>query len=285
MFRTVIACALLTSTQASRIQVREVSESRGASCEDLQSRFHDRVAGIQASLEGIDEQISVAQRTRIAFRMTGIMRTLRRARECQWVIENNSEDLVQMRGVVQQLLEANPCAEAARLELESGSSDENIQSVSRAMSILVSDDCEVPAPPQEGGNIDATPEELLQQAEDDLQDVLEGADSEESAFIEVDNSGMLRDFIKNVGVFFLMLFLILACTATMAAIALFLTAAVLFIGRMVVGPHFGLTAGMRRDRTGISSLIYLFAPILIGGVIGLPTCAYQLYNNLLPRLE
>lgn len=271
MFRTVLATVLLASTQAGRIQVHEAQSQAkfGPSCDVLQSRFHDRVTAIQASLEGLDEQseLSATARTHLSMRMFGIIRILRRSRECSWVIENNSEDLEHMRGVIQRLLAGNPCADAARSEFERGSSDENPESISRAMSILLSDDCEAPETP-ESANTDATTEEQLQETEDELQDHFDDLDTDGSAFIEVGKSQILSGFMRYIGVFFFMLFLILACAAFTVAIMAFLAAAL----TLLVGITF-LTIN------GAGSQAAIALATITGGV-GFPSCAIQLYNNL-----
>lgn len=285
MLRTVFALVLLAFAQASRVEVREGFEAQarlGASCDDLQSRFHDRVTAIHASLQAVDEQsdeqsdVSTAARPRLAMRMYGIIRTLRRARECSWVIENNSEDLDQMRGVVHKLLAANPCAEVARLEMESGRSNGDMESITRAMSILMSDDCEALEMP-EGANTELTPEEQLQEAEDEIQDRFDELDTnvEGSAFIEAHKSQGFRSFMRGVGVLFLMLFLLLACTYVAAVVATILGFAVALLVSTV-------WSGAFRYSSRYGSIMHNAG--LAGLALGFPSCAYQLYNTLLPRL-
>jgi len=284
MIHAAFFCWLLASSEASRIREHEGSEHAshakfGASCDDLQSRFHDRVTAVHASLDGIDEQseLSFGARTRLTLRMYGMMRTLRRARECNWVIENNSEDLDQMRGTVQQLVAGNACAEAARLEMEQNS---NAQAIPRAMMILLSDDCEVPLTP-ESENIDVTPEERLQEAEETLQDTLEeltSADGDGSAFVQVDKAQTVRRFMRGVGVLFLMLFLLLACTGAALAIGYVLGCVALILIDLAGGGFIG----------GSYAYEWLLIPIgstALGGIIGLAGCVNQLFNNLLPRLS
>jgi len=284
MSRTVFVSVLLAIAQAGRVQVHQTSAIQtqakwGASCDSLQNQFHDRVTSIHASLEGVDEtsELGGGARTRLSMRMYGIIRTLRRAKDCSWVIENDSADLEQMRGVVQHLLAGNQCAEAARSEMERGNSEENVESIPRAMNILLSDDCEAPEVP-EGANTDATPEELLQNAEDELEDGFDELNDGGSAFIEMDKSQTLRGFMRGVGVFFLMLFLVLACTAAAAVIAFFLVGLTLNIFIMM----FGRAAVVGRD--GWAGVGRMLIGGVVGGVIGLPACSLQLYNNLLPRL-
>jgi len=279
MFRIALAGAFLASSQASRVQVHE-QVKWGATCEDLQSRFHDRVTTIQSSLEGADEQseLSAVARTRLAMRMHGILRTLNRARECSWVIENNSDDLDQLRGVVQQLLAGNPCAEAARLEFERGSSDENSQAIPRALTILLSDECEA-NPIPEGANTDVTPEELFVACEDEFQNSFDD-DNSEPAFIEVDKAQFLRRLFRAIGVAFLMLFLLLACVTTASAIGFVVSLALITVAYEV---------GLYRP-IGRGGMFGPYIPIAMmggfgGAVIGLGACAGQLYFNLLPRLQ
>ena len=121
MFRVVVALVLTASSEASRVAVHGGSESKsqtkfGASCDDLQAMFHDRVVAFKSSLDAnpdLDEIGRVAQ-ARVMMRTYGIIRTLRRARACSWVIENDNDDIKQAREIVQTLLAENPCADAAR---------------------------------------------------------------------------------------------------------------------------------------------------------------------------
>jgi len=275
MFR--IALALGAACQASRVQVHEVFEADshakfGASCDDLQHRFHDRVILIQASLEGIDEQthLSAGGRVRLAMRMQGIVRTLRRARECSWVVENDSEDIDAMRGVVQQLLAGNQCAEAARLEMQRGSSDENAESLRNAIGILMSDDCEVPDMPE--GNTDASAEEQMQEAEDELNDRIDelNSDGEGSAFMEVEKSQTIRSFLRGVGVVFLMIFLLLGCVTAATAIAFVLS----YIFALLALSIFG------GDPITFQLTVYVYGT-LAGGALSILPCAYQTVSALL----
>jgi len=272
---------LLASAQASRVQVHQTSEAKwGASCDSLQNQFHDRVTAIHTSLEGVDEtsELGGVARTRLSMRMYGIIRNLRRAKDCAWVVDNDTEDLDQMRGVVQHLLAGNQCAEAARSEFERGSSEEDAESIPRAMSILMSDDCDGTLP--EGSNTDATPEELLQNAEDELEDAFDEVNDGGSAFIEMEKSQTLRGFLRGVAVFVLMVFLLLACTATAVIIGFYLTWGVMELITMVIpGSHRAVFG-----REGFAGLGRILLGAGVGALIGLPSCAVQLYNNLLPRV-
>jgi hypothetical protein len=69
----------LTPIWASRIQVNEDNRLEiGASCDNLQNRFHDQVHSFRAAVEARASESAAAQ-ARFAMRMHGIIRTLRRA--------------------------------------------------------------------------------------------------------------------------------------------------------------------------------------------------------------
>merc|ERR1719389_8645 len=104
--------------------------------------------------------------------MLGVARAARRSRDCSWLLDNDGDDLDGLRGVTGTLLASNPCSEAARAEMQAGSEDEQAQltSLTRAMSILLSDDCQVVEPEQAEEVEDV--EGHLEQAEDEMQDRL-----------------------------------------------------------------------------------------------------------------
>jgi hypothetical protein len=284
MMRAVFTWALFASVQASRIQERSVSERKtqtkfGATCEDLQNIFHNRVSSIQSSLDGVDEhsELSAGARARLTIRMHGIMRTLRRARECSWVVDNNSDDFDDMRGIVQTLIAGNPCAEAARSELEQGS-DEHPQSIPRAVGILLSDNCEVP--PQTA-SAEETVTEDYQEIEDQVQDRLDdaAADGDENALLEMDKtqrSQFLRTFLRGVAVFLMMVFLLLACVSAAAFIGAFLGIALAVFAEAVLG------VDLRYPLAALNWGLYGGAVV---GIAGVPTCLYELYNHIVPRLQ
>lgn len=285
MFHVVLVSTLAAIAGGSRIQNANKHESHARwgsmSCEDLQTRFGDRLVAFRASTDAIPDMDAVGRVTqaRIMMRTYGIMRTLRRARNCQWVIQNDSEEIQQAREIVQSLLAGNPCAEAARSEMESGLSAETAQveiaSIRRAMSILTSDSCDPAGITEEfvtaeGNDIDLT------EAEDNLVDAIESMEEGESSFLESDSTaGFLRGFMRGVGVAFLMIFLLLACAGSV----------------MLIGAVIGLAIGIMLELLGFchgpDCLAMMIFP-MIGGAGGLVTgiggCSYQLYTQLLPRL-
>lgn len=235
MFRVVLASVLIATTGANRVRVVDKSESKtkfGATCEEMQARFHNRVAAFQTSLDELPDGDSIGRLTQARFmlRLHGVFRTIRRARDCSWVKENEGDDFDQVRSITLRLLAGNPCADVARDELHAGLSvsaeteAQQLMYITRAASALMSDTCdptEMPEPEQStNNNADAD----LIEAEDTLRDEIEGVEDGESSFIQT-NSGArsLSDFLKRVGVAFLMIFLILACAAATVAIVFLLS--------------------------------------------------------------
>jgi len=285
MFRLLFVWISLASVRAARIQSRSEDEF-GASCDNLQNRFHDQVHAYKVALDARTSESATTQ-ARFTMRMYGVMRTLRRARECAWVVENNSDDIEEMRSIVQDLLSGNPCGEAARSELEAGASSEDslvqMQAIPRAMSMLMSDDCEVSDVPIDRDAPEGNGMEQLQESEEQLQDsldeIMDAEEEGEGAFIQMNQEGVFGRFMRGVGVFFLMLFLLLACAGAAAFIVGFLSLAVMQLIQNLTPFRFG---GYGYAETlGYYSL---FAG-LAAGALGLVGCTHQLYTNLLPRLQ
>jgi len=286
MFRFLFVWLSLTSIAATRIQtdaVTELGAEFGASCDSLQNRFHNQVHTLRIVLDARTSESAVAQ-ARLVMRMHGLIRTLRRAQECTWVVENNSDDIEEMRGIMQELLAGNPCGDAARSELEAGASaegdDAQMQVILRALSTLMSDDCE--ASDIQPADEAQTPAAQLEEVEEELQDAIdEIMDSEEEgeAFIQLDQAGIFRRFMRGVGVFFLMLFLLLACVGSAAVIVGALAAGVTLL------LHF---TGIINLSGGMNALWVYVVGIYgagAGAVTGLAGCTHQLYNSVLPRLS
>jgi len=287
MFGSLLASVLVGFCGASRIQAHDNGKSEakfGATCEDLQTTFHNRLINFQTFLDATDlDAMSRTAQVRIMMRTYGIIRPLRRARTCDWVIANDSEEIEQARGIVQTLLAGNPCAEAARSELQAGTHAETaeleVQSLRRAMSVLTSDDCEVGELSEEIATADEDVEVQLRNAEDEVQDLIEeSASSEEGAFIQTDSEvGFLRGFLRGLAVAFLMLFLLLACAGAVAVITVLITVTLVYFA------EFGTF--ILNAPAGLGSAGYLIMPAgMVGGVAGLASCSYQLYTQLLPRL-
>jgi len=281
MFRSLCVWISLVSVGASRIQDfdTKLETEFGASCDDLQTRFHTQVHAFRAAFEAQTSE-SMTTQARFTMRMFGVIRTLRRAQECSWVIENNSDDMEDMRSIVEQLLAGNPCGEAARSELEAAvSSDGELQTISRAMSILLSDDCEVSEVQEDDAQDDVQDQQGAdEQLQDSIDEMMDAEEEGEGAFIQMDQTGRFRRFMRAVGVFFLMLFLLLACVGAAAVIGFFL-------GAFIVFPILRRTGLIQLGHSGYEVLSVAFLGTLAGGTVGLVGCANQLYTNLLPRVS
>jgi hypothetical protein len=204
-------------------------------------------------------------------------------------VENDTEDIEEMRNIMQELLEGNPCADAARLELESGSSTqaETNAAIPRAILILMSDDCQAPeVPPTDDTQaVDLNAE--MHQAEENLQDAIDeimDAEDEGEFFIQVDQAGRFQRFMRGVGVVFLMLFLLLGCVGTVAAIAFFIGVIVATI--YLVTYTSTLAIYTATQGWGVVTQVvfgaYGSALTLPFGVVG---CAHRIYTTVLPRLN
>lgn len=278
MLRILLASVL--SAQAARVQVHEVTQSKakfGASCEALQTNFHNRVVAFQTLLDEHQNLDDISQVT-VMMRTYGIIRTLRRARTCTWVIENDSEDLEQARSITRTLLADNPCAEAARSELDAGASAETqeveLRSIQRAMTILNSDTCEISETNEHSIDLDddAAVDAELTAAEDELHDVVEELDESGSSFTQMDSTtGTRLNFMRSVGVFFMMILLLLACVGVIAIIAFFITYAAV---ALITGP-----CASCHDRAAWLAIYGMFGAAGTAA-IGLGPCAYQTYNHL-----
>lgn len=283
MLRFAFALLLVVSVQANRIQLHKSKTKSGASCDDLEITFRNRLAAFQRFLdENPDlDAVSRATQLRVMMRTYGIIRPLRRARTCAWVVDDDSAEIEQARDIVQVLLAGNPCAEAARSEVQAGTSaqtpQDEIRSVQRALTILSSESCEVGEVSEEtaisdGDDVDAeisNAEHVLQDSIDELEDSV----SREGAFIQTDsNTGGLLGFMRGVGTVFLVMLLVLVCIPMFAVIGGFIASALL-----------GLSGAPRTPDNLLFGLAFA-AGGLTGGVLGIGVCFDQLFNQLMPRL-
>merc|ERR1740115_643414 len=101
-----------------------------------------------------------------------------------------------------------------------------MQAIPRAMSMLMSDDCEVSDVPVDRDALEGDGIEELQESEEQLQDgideIMDAEEEGEGAFIQMNPLHSFGRFLRGIGVFFLMLFLLLACVGAAAVIVAFL---------------------------------------------------------------
>lgn len=295
MFR-LFAISVLTALVASRRLDSTVKESTitisktkyGASCEDLHTLFHSRVVELQTLLDAHSDvsDFSRATQARFIVRSFGVVRTLRRARTCSWVVEGDSADIEQTQAIVQSLLADNPCAEAAAAELQTGSSAQTaeieMEFVRRAMSILMSDTCEATESDEESTtlitdddmSLEANLVEAEAQARENIDEMVSVLDVEETvgSFAQTDSKMQwsFRGIMRGLGVIFLALLLLIACTGAAA-----------FIG-ILLGFAFAAATVSCTSR----GCLYFGFPqagwgALVGTTVGLASCSYQLYTQLL----
>lgn len=284
MFRAVVACTAVASVASFRVEV-EVEDHKfnantrwGASCEDLQALFHNRVDQMQSLMAANPDQsdFTAASQARFMMRSYGIIRTLRRARTCSWLVDGDSSEIEQVRGIVETLLAGNPCAEAARNELAAGRNAETaeieMQAVTRAMSVLTSENCEVgddatftPVDDEEG--LDACledDEDMAQQAVDDVMDAVETGETEGGAFVQTDSRFGFVAFIRFVGTLYFYIFLILACAFSVAAVG------------ALIGFVLGFFTVLIVWMSGLIALGGAYAGFVGGGLLGVAGCGYEL---------
>jgi len=117
----------------------------GASCETLQTRLRTRSKNLLdfSNLHSGADNMTVTASAFAVMKVSAVMRVLRRASDCPWVVNGSHDDIETVGKVVHSLLAPNPCAPAAVAELQLLGTDgeEGVMPLGRAMSILMSDTC------------------------------------------------------------------------------------------------------------------------------------------------
>lgn len=126
----------------------------GRSCEDLQGIFRNRVTAVQKILDTQHNATHVGAmlQAKTIMRVFGVVKTFRRAKDCEWVIDGSGEDVALAKSVLQAVLAEHPCAQAALAEMspEAFEAAENeILPLQRAMIVMMSESCEVQEPEEE----------------------------------------------------------------------------------------------------------------------------------------
>jgi len=142
---------MLTLADANRLHAHEAEHSAVKSkffenCEDLQGLFRDRVTAVQNLLDAHPNATGMSrmEQARFTMRTFAVVRTLRRAKDCAWVADGDSEDIQATQAIVQVTLAGNPCAAAAMAELTPEAYEaaaHELVPMQRAMLVLVSDTC------------------------------------------------------------------------------------------------------------------------------------------------
>lgn len=216
-------------TVESRVQKRSGAKF-GASCDDLETSFSERLAAVQEQVDQAPENgLSRGARMRLTMRVFGIGRTLRRAKECAWLQETSETNSERVRILLETLLERNPCAEAAQAEMSGISADApeqvRAEGMQRAMSILSSDTCEATPIEGQGAPEVEVPEGEIVDAEEHALDQLEETVQQEgqgSSFAETDAKYATERLLRFLVVVAIYLFLVVICTWVVVWVGLFI---------------------------------------------------------------
>jgi len=270
MFRVT---ALFALAAASRVE-RHEQKWPGASCESLQTSFHDRLAAVRENVENMDaENLSRGARARLTMRMYGIGRTMRRAKDCEWVQESDNEHVEEARGLVETLMNHNPCADAARAEFQSASTAEDEEDrariMQRAMSILASDTCDPTDPTMvEAEAQDGQVEDMEEQVADGVENLIEGGQG--SSFAETNEKYAIERFVRFLVVLAIFVLLVVLCTWVVVWVAIFIIT------------YFTMLLGMLGIFVGISTTLWtqlIMPPAMLA-------CGFDLFNRILnPEIQ
>jgi len=194
----------------------------GLSCEALQSRFHMRSKNLQDfsnSYSGADD-MSLAASARAVMKASAVLRTLRRASDCAWVVAGNNDDDIKAVGkVAGSILANNPCAPVAIAELQllDTPGEEGGAHLARAMSILISDTCEYEDQGQEPNESDEIADfddiEIEERVQDGVEQMLEIEDTSSSLVqqTETQRKNSLAYVVKVLGAIMLGVLVSLGC--------------------------------------------------------------------------
>jgi len=303
---TVVVLSLLTNfSEASRIAIEHAAgrtaiehEDRfplGRSCEELKGIFRRRVTAVQESYDTNHNatHISTMSQARISMRVFGVVRTFRRAKDCQWVIDGGDEEVELARSVLQAALAEHPCAQAALAEMTPEAFEtagNNFQPLQRAMIVMVSESCEVPELEVESVAVveDQAEVELdLDEKEELLQEQIDGlfeqaADESEAvaagSFVQVASKFSAGYVVRVIGAVFFGLLMALACAPfAMIAGAIIGFLICVLSAELSGGSGFCISPGV--GSMELNSFVFGGA---VGGMAGFGTCAYGLVNSLLP---
>jgi len=271
--------ALFVPSTAKRVQVDahvgNIKSDIFDSCDDLQNTFHSRVQRLHALQQAHVDSSSMTTMTqaRFAMRASGVIRVLRRARDCPWVIEGNADEMDQVRDAAQLALAGNPCGDVAVDVLSAPPPQENqLQPLQDAIQILWSDNCEIQESNSQNEISGLEDETLLNQvltdeeerAQDQIDELMDEAaaenEGEAGAFIQTE--GIVLRVMKTLGILLLTILYLLSCAAVgvlIGGLILFLTLGMV-CGFLVSGPD------------GIGCLIFPMAGAPLGAAAGLVSC-------------
>lgn len=227
MIRVVSFLLMLSLADANRLSTHEIAQSEVTSkffenCDDLQGIFRGRVAAVQSLVDAHPAAMGLSKmdQARFTMRMFAVVRTLRRAKDCAWVVDGDREDVQAAQAIVQVTLAGNPCAAAAMAELTPEAYEaaaHELVPLQRAMLVLVSDTCvvaeleEMDVPDAQAG-VEAA-QERDEQMTNTIDELFEQASTESTGAPAslVQSESLLQSIFAWVGAIFFAIAFGLAC--------------------------------------------------------------------------
>jgi len=279
MIRAIASFVLLTLADGYRLESNELQHSDVKSkffenCEELQGLFHGRVSAVQNLLAAHPDAtgFSKIDQARFTMRTFAVVRTLRRAKDCEWVVDGASEEVQAAQAIVQVTVAGNPCAAAAMAELTPEAYEaaaHELIPLQRAMLVLVSDTCVVPELEEMDLENEQGAMDRSQQVEDQMTDTIDelfeeaATDSEggTQASLMQSSQSLLARITAWVSAIFFVILAGLACTVP----GWFVGA---FIGIMIASLYCSAVSGVCQ---GGSAVVIMSA--VAGVPIGFATCS------------
>jgi len=286
-----VATILLSPIDANRVKhhtdSRAINSKSGAqfseeNCTRLHTIFHTRVANIQTlqAAHPDESSFSLMTQARVTMKTFGVIRILRRAKECDWVVDSDRDDMDHVRAVAHSALAINPCGGAALLALSApGSPEKELLPLQNAVQILFSDNCVAPsegmAPTEVFDPEDGDATNQLMNAEDETQDrideLMDAAETENErlaagSFIQTEAS--FRTVSKLLGAVFLTILYLLSCATVGALIVMLITYVTLALPCM-----------MSAGSGGLGCLMFPLVGLAIGGAAGFVSCGVDVVRR------
>lgn len=238
MIRAIANFVLLTSVAGYRVETNgrvhsEVKHIFFETCEELQGLFRGRVSAVQNILDAHPNATGLSRmdQARFTMRTFAVVRTLRRAKDCEWAVEGTSEDIQAAQAIVQVTLAGNPCAAAAMAELTPEAYEtaaHELIPLQRAMLVLVSDTCVVPELVELDLENEQGQMESLQESEEQMANTIDelfeeaAIESEGGTQASLMQSQFLERVFAWVGAIFFAIVFGFACVVPGAVVGMFI---------------------------------------------------------------
>jgi len=194
------------------------------SCDTLQKRFVTGSKRLQDLVDstGGSETPSVKTQMHLVLKSSAILRTLRRSQACPWVVSGHADDIQAVGDVVRSVLAHNPCTSAAMAELQKMQNDDGKEGnapVGKAMSILLSDTCEVgefkqPEDFDASDIVDPANLEIEEEVMDGIEEIMMSESANSSPSLLETHRPPASYMLKVMGAIMLGVFFVLQCANT-----------------------------------------------------------------------